>query len=157
MPIRPENKARYPRDWPAIRERILQRAQMRCEHPGCGARQYDVGYWGAWGGGPLQWFEIERNLPNYSLARQIAAERHFDRYGDGPAPAPAGEHKIIVIVLTIAHLNHQPEDCRPENLAAMCQRHHLAHDAEHHKRTAYATRKAAALTADLFSTSQPAS
>lgn len=148
MPIKPENKALYPVDWPAIRGSILQRAQMRCEHPGCGARQYDVGYWAHWGGGPLQWFEIERNLPTYAQAKQRAAEIHFERYGDGPAQA--GEHKIIVVVLTVAHLNHQPEDCRPENLAAMCQRHHLAYDHEHHKVTAYRTRKEAAQTADLF-------
>lgn len=31
MPIKPENKARYPSDWPAIRERILARADNRCE------------------------------------------------------------------------------------------------------------------------------
>ena len=58
--------------------------------------------------------------------------------------------KLIMIVLTIAHLDHQPENCHPANLAAWCQRHHLAYDAEHHKITAYRTRKDAAMTADLF-------
>lgn len=38
MPIRPENKARYPKDWPAIRQRILERAEHRCEE--CGAANY---------------------------------------------------------------------------------------------------------------------
>ena len=42
MPIKPENLARYPKDWQAIRERILHRAGWRCEHPGCMARQYAV-------------------------------------------------------------------------------------------------------------------
>lgn len=56
----------------------------------------------------------------------------------------------VVIVLTVAHLDHQPENCEPSNLRAMCQRHHLAYDAEHHKRTAYRTRKDAAGTLDLF-------
>lgn len=147
MPIRPENRARYPRDWPAIRDRILRRAQMRCEHPGCCARQYDVGYWrqqaGEW-----CWFEFGRNWPTYAAAKQFGAEKHFDRYGDGPTPP--GEPRIVVIVLTIAHLDHTPENCDPANLRALCQRHHLALDAEHHKETAYATRRAAALTADLF-------
>jgi hypothetical protein len=46
------------------------------------------------------------------------------------------------VVLTVAHLNHQPEDCRDENLKAMCQRCHLAYDAEHHAETARATRLA---------------
>lgn len=30
MPIKPENKARYPADWKAIRARILERAGDRC-------------------------------------------------------------------------------------------------------------------------------
>ena len=54
------------------------------------------------------------------------------------------------MVLTVAHLDHTPENCEPENLKAMCQRCHLTYDAAHHARTAYATRKAAAMTADLF-------
>jgi hypothetical protein len=37
------------------------------------------------------------------------------------------------IMLTVAHLNHRPADCRPENLKAMCQRCHLRYDVEHHK------------------------
>jgi 5-methylcytosine-specific restriction endonuclease McrA len=31
MPIRPENKARYPKDWPQISQRIRERAGWRCE------------------------------------------------------------------------------------------------------------------------------
>lgn len=37
MPIRPENRARYPRDWPVISARIRERAELRCECLGeCG-------------------------------------------------------------------------------------------------------------------------
>lgn len=37
MPIRPENKDRYPEDWPAISAAIRQRAGDRCECEGeCG-------------------------------------------------------------------------------------------------------------------------
>lgn len=61
-----------------------------------------------------------------------------------------GEPKIIVIVLTVAHLNHDPTDCSPENLAAMCQRHHLAYDHAHHQANAQATRRAKAGTLELF-------
>ena len=46
------------------------------------------------------------------------------------------------IVLTVAHLNHQPEDCRDENLKAMCQRCHLRYDIDHHRETNAATRRA---------------
>ncbi|WP_433542079.1 hypothetical protein ACQP10_37975 (plasmid) [Streptosporangium sandarakinum] len=45
-----------------------------------------------------------------------------------------------VVVLTAGHRNHQPEDVRPENLAAWCQRCHLAYDAALHAATAARTR-----------------
>lgn len=42
MPISPENAARYPKDWKAIRQRILTRAGGRCECQGeCGLHQPD--------------------------------------------------------------------------------------------------------------------
>ena len=37
--------------------------------------------------------------------------------------------------LTVAHLNHLPEDCRPENLKALCAGCHLRYDAKHHAET----------------------
>ena len=37
--------------------------------------------------------------------------------------------------LTVAHLNHIPEDCREENLKAMCAVCHLRYDAKHHAET----------------------
>ena len=37
--------------------------------------------------------------------------------------------------LTVAHLNHTPEDARPENLCAMCAPCHLRYDAQHHAET----------------------
>lgn len=47
------------------------------------------------------------------------------------------------VVLTVAHLNHTPEDVRDENLRAMCQGCHLHYDKDHHRETAAATRRAA--------------
>jgi len=43
------------------------------------------------------------------------------------------------VVLTVAHLNHTPEDCRDENLRAMCQGCHLHYDRDHHAETRSAT------------------
>lgn len=37
--------------------------------------------------------------------------------------------------LTVAHLNHTPEDCRAENLCAMCAPCHLRYDARQHAET----------------------
>lgn len=45
------------------------------------------------------------------------------------------------VVLTTAHLdNPDPQDCRDENLAALCQLHHLALDRPHHLAKAKQTR-----------------
>lgn len=90
MPIRPENKARYPKNWKEIREAILKRANNCCEF--CG-------------------------VSNHSY--------HFN-------PKTG---KVVRVVLTIAHLNHTPEDCRPENLRALCQRCHNQYDAKHRAET----------------------
>lgn len=38
MPIRPENRDRYPRDWPAISRRIREREDNRCKW--CGAENH---------------------------------------------------------------------------------------------------------------------
>lgn len=141
MPIKPENRARYPADWRAIRDAVLLDAEFRCEHEGCAARQYAVGYWHLIDG-VHRWHEWITPAPTFSEARQAAAELFFER-GDL-------DGKPIVIVLTVAHLNHLPEDCRRDNLRCMCQRHHLAHDAEHHRANAQATRRAKAGTLELF-------
>lgn len=37
--------------------------------------------------------------------------------------------------LTVAHLNHTPEDCRRENLRALCAPCRLRYDAPHHAET----------------------
>lgn len=54
------------------------------------------------------------------------------------------------VMLTVAHLNHTPEDCRDENLKAMCQRCHLRYDMELHQRNSRETRKKRKALADLF-------
>jgi hypothetical protein len=45
------------------------------------------------------------------------------------------------VVLTVAHLNHNPADCRDENLKAMCNRCHLRLDTKLHVRNAATTRQ----------------
>lgn len=142
MPIKPENRALYPKDWPEISRQAKERAGWKCQHPGCLARQYSIGIW--WReDGVHRWAEQYPPEPTYSEARQVAAEAFWEVQHVGGEPC-------IVIVLTVAHLNHDPTDCRPENLAAMCQRHHLAYDHDHHRANAQATRRAKAGTLELF-------
>lgn len=37
-----------------------------------------------------------------------------------------------IVVLTVAHLDHNPSNCSDDNLEAMCQRCHLRYDQHHH-------------------------
>ena len=47
-----------------------------------------------------------------------------------------------LVILTTAHLDHQPEHCDPDNLLAMCQGCHLHHDRSHHPASRRARRLA---------------
>lgn len=134
MPIKPENRTRYPADWPAIRFRILQRARYRCEHDGCNAVHREEGYWDG-----ARWVRMPTALRDagYRAGHLVACD-------DGRTL------KLIRIILTIAHLDHTPENCADDNLRAWCQKHHLGYAAAHHAETARATRRAALRTPDMF-------
>ena len=133
MPIRPENKHRYPADWPQVRERILTRARGRCEWPGCTATHGTIGLWETDG----KFYPLPDRLwhAGYRPGHTVASDR--------------GQFKVLRIVLTVAHLDHTPENCDDDNLRAWCQRHHLAYDAEHHAITRARTRHANARTLEL--------
>ena len=45
-----------------------------------------------------------------------------------------------IVVLTTAHLDHNPMNNSPENLRALCQRCHLRYDSKHHTESARLTR-----------------
>jgi len=45
-----------------------------------------------------------------------------------------------IVILTVAHLDHNPENNDPANLKALCQRCHLAWDARQHVASARTTR-----------------
>jgi 5-methylcytosine-specific restriction endonuclease McrA len=57
--------------------------------------------------------------------------------------------KPVTIVLTIAHLDHDPTNNDPENLKALCQKCHLTYDAKHHAENAKKTRMAKKAVGDL--------
>jgi hypothetical protein len=99
MPIKSQNRARYPKNWREIRERILVHAGNRCE------------------GSPL----------------------HPDCRAENGKPHPVTGSRVI---LTIAHLDHTPENCADENLRAWCQRCRHAYDRPMHIANRKATRQA---------------
>jgi 5-methylcytosine-specific restriction endonuclease McrA len=45
------------------------------------------------------------------------------------------EDNAIMIVLTVAHLDHNPSNCDYSNLMAMCQKCHNNYDKSHRKQT----------------------
>lgn len=45
------------------------------------------------------------------------------------------------VVLTTAHIDHDPSNCDDDNLVALCQRCHLRYDADEHARHAAETRR----------------
>lgn len=115
MPIKPENKKLYPKNWKEIRQQILERANNECEF--CGVENHEIGYRNKDG--------IFIRTP--SLSYQEAA-KHLG-------------YKVFKIVLTIAHLDHNPQNNNPENLRALCQKCHLNYDKEHHAESRKKTRK----------------
>jgi hypothetical protein len=109
MPIKPENRAKYPADWKEIRERIRQRAGNCCEF--CGIGNHLIGY-RIYGG-------------SFRRLRDVKPGTMLETQGGLRV-------KAFRIVCTVAHLNHTLEDHRDEVLAFLCQRCHLAHDAPQH-------------------------
>ena len=58
--------------------------------------------------------------------------------------------RIIRIVLTVARLDHKPENCSDKNLAALCQRCHNAYDAPTRARNLWERQHQAMAAGDLF-------
>lgn len=117
MPIRPENKARYPKDWKQISLQIRERAGQKCED--CGVPNYEYGGRapdGTW----------HKSLPAGERMLHLAWPQPGDYALCAGWPEPL---RIVRIVLTVAHLDHQPENCDPSNLKAWCQRCHNRYDA----------------------------
>ena len=121
MPIQAENRHRYPPNWRAIRAAILKRAEHCCE--GCGVPNH-----------------VWRNHRTRAWTHDAGLAEAWKLDSD----------RVTWIVLTIAHLDHGPENCDPANLAALCQRCHLAYDAQHHARSAYRTRRTGKALGDLL-------
>jgi hypothetical protein len=137
MPIKPENKHRYPADWKQIRARILTRAGNACERCAAPNRERI-----ARGDGNDAGTYMRHTADVYcaETGQHLGQCRHSDY----------SLSHMVTVVLTIAHLDHQPENCAGENLRAWCQRCHLAHDRPHHLANAQATRRAKAGTLELF-------
>ena len=103
MPI---DYTKYNENWfTEIRPAILKRAAHKCEV--CVVKNYAIGYRDE----KKEFIECDDHMQEW-------AKRNFKR--------------VFKIVLTVAHINHDVKDNRPENLKALCQLHHLQHDQAQH-------------------------
>lgn len=143
MPIRPENKARYPKDWQAISASIRERGGHRCEE--CGVPNYELGARTPDG----TWLKA---LPTGTDGMRTTWPEPGDVAwcGNGETEGSA-RLRIVRIVLTTAHLDHRPENCAPENLKSWCQRCHNSYDAAERRKGIQERARAARAAGDLFS------
>lgn len=135
MPIRPEMREFYPRDWPEISRRVrFERAGGICQR--CGRPH------GA----------TVRCLPD---GRWFDTSCHSWRNGRGravrwPDLVEATQERQTRVILAAAHLDHNPGNNRKRNLKSLCQRCHMIHDRPYHlaqRRITYLLRRA---LGDLF-------
>lgn len=136
MPIRAERQHLYPggsiksKEWQAIRKRIGERSDWRCET--CGAPHMTMIARGTY-----------RSRDAYMVletCKVFCAETGL-HMATMRCTSEFASKKVLKIVLTVAHLDHDEASDADENLAHLCQRHHLRHDAKHHERNAARTRR----------------
>ncbi len=136
MPIRPEYRWLYPIDWPQLSGLIrFERAKGRCE--GCGRPHGRV-------------------ICHLRDGRWWDPERGAWRDGQGRVLRRLGADNLLAlvtttrVVLAAAHRDHDPTNNRPRNLSALCQRCHLLHDREEHRRRRWLTLFRRKALGDLF-------
>ncbi|HEY9835432.1 MAG TPA: hypothetical protein V6D27_00830 [Vampirovibrionales bacterium] len=118
----PMNRSLYPPDWKAIALKIKEKAGWTCQECGKPCLPPNT-EWHDW--------------VNYLL--QNVSDEWYALTCDEIHDSETGEWGFVErprrFTLTVAHLNHNPADCRPENLKALCSTCHLRYDAPHHARS----------------------
>ena len=121
----PCNYKLYPSNWKTeIVPQVKARDNNCCAF--CGVKNYSVGYRQGSKFIPTAGNEWHDKAGNGELSYKEARElvTHCNEFADD---------NLIVIVLTVAHLNHDINDNDLSNLKALCQKCHLDYDKEHHK------------------------
>lgn len=141
MPIRAENRARYPADWPQISRRIRDRAGNRCEF--CTVPN-----------GAMIRRAVAEGVPVWRLAGDSAYENGRSAIDGAEVPDSMEDECAygppVRVILTVAHLDHQPENCADDNLRALCQRCHNTLDAPMRRAGIKARARSRLAVADMF-------
>ena len=116
----PMKRELYPVDWEEIAAKLKDEVGQKCEE--CGVPNHE-------------W--IHRRLDNPAVwisALDEAGEAEWywnvEQYTEEP----------IQVILTTAHLDHDPSHNDRSNLRVLCQRCHLVYDSSHHVQNARRTR-----------------
>lgn len=128
---------RYPKNWSEIRAAILTRAKNRCET--CGAPNHEAIVRG-----------VGKDAGTYAMfdgGDCFDAETGEERGAVRGSEYDAGS--LVRVILTVAHLDHDESNNDPANLKALCQMHHLRHDALDNARRRRATAAAKAGQSEL--------
>ena len=153
MPIRPDQRWFYPIDWREISQVIrFDRAGGRCER--C---RRPHGDWVMVGPDGLWWDDARRDWRDHRGRRSRALPSHarlvalqLALAGFTPLSLPS-----TYVVLATAHLDQDPGNNASRNLAALCQRCHLAHDRVAHRRQRWTTMFYPRALGDLFTGRYP--
>ena len=126
MPMNPQD---YSPEWKAISKRIRERDGNRCKW--CGVPNGAIGYRTDVG----EFIQVFRSIGEVDLSADAMTI-------DGI--------KLIRIVLTTAHLDHDTHNNDDANLVSLCQRDHLNFDAKLHAQHAGETRRRKRVEAGQF-------
>lgn len=143
MPIRAENRDRYPADWPAISRRIRDAAGNRCQQ--CCVEN-----------GRMIWRGSHEMRPAWRYASDSDFMPSRCAFDGSEIPGTCWDDfdkqrgDPVKVVLTVSHLDHTPENCADENLRALCQRCHNAYDAPMRAAGVKTRAKAKMANGDMF-------
>ena len=92
---------------------------------------------------PAEWEAISLRIRNERAENRCECEGECGLHPGARCVEMNGEPAQFArgkIMLTVAHLDHTPQNCDEANLKAMCQRCHCRYDSEHHQINARRTR-----------------
>ena len=139
----PEHRWLYPIDWPEMSRIVrFERAAGRCEHCRRPHGRH-VTFLADTNG---VWWDVEIRAWRDGRGRRL-------RYAPDFVPLDAIRMTRKPVYLATAHLNHDPTYSGPRwrNLAALCQRCHMIHDAPEHRRRRWWNAFRVRALGDLFS------
>lgn len=135
MPIRPEHRWLYPIDWRELSQLVrFRRAKGRCDHCHRPHGKVVVHL------GDGRWWDPNRSIWRDGRGRRVRL----------PGDNIIASIRSTRVVLACAHLDHDPTNSAQYNLAALCQRCHMIHDATEHRRRRWSNAFRRRARGDLF-------